>query len=154
MPVPSDSIQVARVMAAALNMVRSNGLVWREAGDNLRVLSEPGHFDGWHDVAAVEYNEAEDRWFVVGAGIRADHGATEEVLQEPWFAMVEDTIGGWCVMTTPDLPSAGKGAYIADFISGPKIAQHIADLHNCWLAQQASAAVDEAILARINTEGE
>jgi hypothetical protein len=141
----SDATQVARVMAAALNMVHSNGLAWREVGDNLRVLSEPGHFNGWHDVAAVEYNEAEDRWFVVGTDIRADHAATEEVLQEPWFATIEDTIGGWCVMSTPDPPSESTGYYIADFITSLETAKHIADLHNYWLAAQASKAVDEAI---------
>jgi hypothetical protein len=130
---PKDSATaVARTMAAAFNTVRGAGLVWREVGDTLRVLSEPGHSDGWHDVAAVQYLEEEDRWIVVGADGRAERD-DDEALKIPWFAMPEDTIGGWCVMSTPDPPSAAKGYYVADFIAGPEIAQHIADLHNASL---------------------
>lgn len=128
----SDARHVAAMMAASLNAVRAVGLVWRKTSDNVRVFSEPGHFDGWHDLAAIEYDEIKDCWSVVGA--ENEPQPDGDPLDIPWYPMPEDTIGGWCVMTTPDPPSTGRGFYIADFIAGPEIAQHIADLHNARVA--------------------
>lgn len=133
-----DANVVAAMMAASLNAVRTVGLVWREINDNLRVFSEPGHADGWHDIAAIEYLEEEERWVVVG---RDEPRDDTSVLESRWYAMPEDTIGGWCVMTTADPPSASKGLYVADFIGGPEIAQHIADLHNAHLEEKEAEEV-------------
>lgn len=65
-----------------------------------------------------------------------------DVLAIRWYAMPEDTIGGWCVMDTPELPSTGKGYYIADFIAGEAAARHVTDLHNAALEGPAQALAD------------
>jgi hypothetical protein len=48
-----------------------------------------------------------------------------------WYAVEDDTIGGWCVMRSVQPPSQG-GYQIANFIS-QEIAEHIANVHNQWL---------------------
>lgn len=144
----SDARHVAAMMAASLNAVRTVGLAYRDVGDNVRVFSEPGHPDGWHDVAAIEYDEEKDRWSVVGS--ENEPQPDGDPLDIPWYPMPEDTIGGWCVMSTPDPPSASKGYYVADFISGPEIAKHVADLHNAQLPTPEVTPLEASVLLGIS----
>lgn len=58
-------------------------------------------------------------------------------LKVPWFAKPNDTIGGWCVMPVDEPPSYGVPE-VADFIT-QELAEHIAKLHNEWLAQQPAS---------------
>ncbi len=57
-------------------------------------------------------------------------------MNEQWFAQPEDTIGGWCVTSSPEPPSAGLRNVVADFVN-EDAARHIALLHNTWLIRQA-----------------
>lgn len=53
----------------------------------------------------------------------------QELLTCKWYAMPEDTIGGWCIMSTPDSPSTGIGLEVGCFLD-EEIARHLAELHN------------------------
>jgi hypothetical protein len=51
-----------------------------------------------------------------------------------WYAKPNDLIGGWCVMPLDESPSGGMPE-VADFIM-QEAAEHIAFLHNQWLARE------------------
>ncbi len=53
-----------------------------------------------------------------------------------WFARVNDLIGGWCVMPVDEPPSLGVPE-VADFTTR-ELAEHIAALHNHWLARKGT----------------
>lgn len=55
-----------------------------------------------------------------------------------WYAVPDDTVGGWAVANA-DRPvsahSRATGVFaVGDFLSEP-LARHVADLHNRWLRQ-------------------
>lgn len=58
----------------------------------------------------------------------------DRILQVKWFVVVNDLIGGWCVRTSPLLPSEVvdrevDGWDVGDFLT-EEIAKHIVELHN------------------------
>lgn len=55
-----------------------------------------------------------------------------KVMAVPWYAVVNDLIGGWAVSTVDAPLSDNSGLDIADFVS-EDVARHIAALHNAWL---------------------
>jgi hypothetical protein len=55
-----------------------------------------------------------------------------------WHAQPDDTIGGWCVTTTEDPPSAGLPNMVAGFVH-EEAARHIVELHNAWLVTEPVA---------------
>ena len=55
-----------------------------------------------------------------------------DYLNQEWFAMPEDTIGGWCVKTNEIPPSQDPTGEVACFIS-EEVAKHVANIHNTWL---------------------
>jgi hypothetical protein len=57
---------------------------------------------------------------------------TQDYLNTQWYAMPEDTIGGWCVKINEISPSQSPGGEVALFIS-EEVAKHIANIHNTWL---------------------
>lgn len=62
---PDFAAWVAQQFADALNAIRDEGFVLRHRReDGVYVISEPGHSDGWHDVATVDCDEETDRWSV------------------------------------------------------------------------------------------
>lgn len=73
----------------------------------------------WDQVASAAAATAER----IRALYSSSNGAPEQALEEtgstpgPWYAMRDDTIGGWCVRTTPDPPSSDKGRYVASFVT-------------------------------------
>jgi len=58
----------------------------------------------------------------------------EESMTSRWYARPDDLIGGWCVMPVDEPPSAGMPE-VASFIM-QEAAEHIAFLHNQWLARE------------------
>lgn len=54
-------------------------------------------------------------------------------LTRTWYAKPNDVIGGWCVMDVDALPSSGARE-VACFATLEE-AEHIAALHNNWLAE-------------------
>jgi hypothetical protein len=62
-------IVLAQRLADALNAVHEGGFHLMisddEAGNLEYVLQEPGHFDGWHNKAAVAWDEDEQKRVVV-----------------------------------------------------------------------------------------
>jgi hypothetical protein len=62
-------IVLAQRLADALNAVREGGfhlmIDYDEAGNPEFVIQEPGHFDGWHNKAAVAWDEDEQKMAVV-----------------------------------------------------------------------------------------
>jgi hypothetical protein len=56
----------------------------------------------------------------------------DDYLNKEWFAMPEDTIGGWCVKANEIPPSESYEGEVACFIS-EEIAKHVAELHNMYL---------------------
>jgi hypothetical protein len=62
-----------------------------------------------------------------------------DYLDKEWFAMPEDTIGGWCVKTNELPPSQSYEGEVATFIS-QEVAEHIANIHNTWLRLEAFRA--------------
>lgn len=58
-------------------------------------------------------------------------------LNKIWYAMPEDTIGGWCVKTNEIPPSQSSVDEVACFIS-EEVARHVADIHNNWLMHHQS----------------
>ena len=62
-------------------------------------------------------------------------------LAATWYARANDLIGGWCVMPSDEPPSSDIPAIVADFAT-ETIAQHVADLHNDWLATLRAAEGD------------
>ncbi|MEV5819272.1 hypothetical protein AB0L22_08865 [Micromonospora haikouensis] len=58
---------------------------------------------------------------------------TAAVLAATWTAVPNDEIGGWAVTTDGRTPAAG-GVMAADMMWSREIAEHIAAVHNAWLA--------------------
>lgn len=52
----------------------------------------------------------------------------ETILALKWYAVVNDTIGGWCIKLE-NTPSSAGGIEIADFMS-KEVAEYIVELHN------------------------
>lgn len=77
------------------------------------------------------------------AASRTDAEFTDAVTQVPWYAMPDDTIGGWIVATAPlpasQLPSAEGGRQLGDFLT-EELARYVARLHNARLNASASRA--------------
>ncbi|MFJ8690309.1 hypothetical protein [Micromonospora wenchangensis] len=63
---------------------------------------------------------------------------TTAMLSAPWTAVPNDEIGGWAVTTDGRTPAAG-GVMAADMMWSREIAEHIADVHNLWLAREQEA---------------
>lgn len=58
-----------------------------------------------------------------------------EALNARWTAVVNDEIGGWAVTTNGVGPLDG-GRMAADLVMTRELAEHIADVHNQWVARQ------------------
>ncbi|MEV1013755.1 MULTISPECIES: hypothetical protein [unclassified Micromonospora] len=58
-----------------------------------------------------------------------------EALTARWSAVVNDEIGGWAV-TTNGLGPLDGGRMAADLVMTRELAEHIADVHNQWVARQ------------------
>lgn len=58
-----------------------------------------------------------------------------EALKARWSAVVNDEIGGWAVTTNGAGPCDG-GRMAADLVMTLELAEHIADVHNQWVARQ------------------
>jgi hypothetical protein len=59
-----------------------------------------------------------------------------DVMDARWYAMLDDMIGGWCVMNADKSPSESNfvsGEWQVVRFTSKGIAQHIANLHNDWL---------------------
>jgi len=56
----------------------------------------------------------------------------EDYLNQEWFAMPDDLIGGWCVMPSEVPPSQARWGEVGTFFS-EEAAKHIANIHNTWL---------------------
>ncbi|MEV5211359.1 hypothetical protein AB0K35_28185 [Micromonospora sp. NPDC053740] len=59
-----------------------------------------------------------------------------EALTARWSAVSNDEIGGWAV-TTNGLGPLDGGRMAADLVMTREIAEHIAYVHNQWLARQS-----------------
>jgi hypothetical protein len=69
-----------------------------------------------------------------------------QALTARWTAVVNDEIGGWAV-TANGLGPCDGGRMAADLVVTREIAEHIADVHNGWLARQnMGVPVDRAAL--------
>ncbi|MET8278253.1 hypothetical protein [Micromonospora sp. NPDC005174] len=76
----------------------------------------------------------------------SDYNTT--ALTARWAAVVNDEIGGWAV-TTNSLGSCDGGRMAADLVMTREVAEHIADVHNHWLARQnMGVPFDEGIMSR------
>lgn len=57
-----------------------------------------------------------------------------------WYAVVDDVVGGWAVATVnapvSEFLGHGEGRAVADGFWDAGHAQHVADLHNDWLADK------------------
>ncbi len=58
-----------------------------------------------------------------------------EALTARWSAVVNDEVGGWAVSINGRTPADG-GRMAADLVMTRELAEHIADVHNAWLARQ------------------
>jgi hypothetical protein len=52
----------------------------------------------------------------------------------PWYAVANDMIGGWCVVSRHPAPPSTGNIEVASFID-ELFAIHIAALHNTWLTE-------------------
>lgn len=65
----------------------------------------------------------------------AGAGFGAEALNARWSAVPNDEIGGWAVSINGAGPLDG-GRMAADLVMTRELAEHIADVHNQWLARQ------------------
>jgi hypothetical protein len=76
-----------------------------------------------------------------------------ELMNRPWRAQPETTVGGWCVTLAEDLRTPAEGALAIAMFLSRDIATHIAEMHNRSLEQAppvpqqraAQAAADEPL---------
>jgi hypothetical protein len=74
--------------------------------------------------------------FVVKRDFRKDPVTDSEVLYSRWYAVIDDTIGGWSISNVNE-SVANLNPYEGRFELGSFMteveAKHIAYVHNCWL---------------------
>jgi hypothetical protein len=58
-----------------------------------------------------------------------------DYFNQEWFAVPEDTIGGWCVKANEIPPSQSYEGEVACFVS-EELAKHTANIHNDWLKEK------------------
>ncbi|MEV0214273.1 hypothetical protein [Micromonospora sp. NPDC050695] len=85
-------------------------------------------------VANADRAEAPDS--IDGLRARAAEAAyNAEAVNARWTAVLNDDIGGWAVSINGLGPLDG-GRMAADLVMTRELAEHIADVHNQWLARQ------------------
>ncbi|MFG1846744.1 hypothetical protein [Micromonospora carbonacea] len=72
---------------------------------------------------------------------------TTHMLAAAWTAVPNNEIGGWAV-TTDGRTLASGGVIAADMVWSREIAEHIADVHNQWLATNTVRIPSRAAIVR------